>query len=194
MRERAIVYRDLESPLGPMIAGATADGVCFLEWNDRGGIDRIKERVEKRYRLPLSTGDTALLDRLDSELAAYFAGELRAFTVPMDVTGTPFERSVWAQLLAIPYGETRSYSQIATAIGKPDAQRAVGRANGANYVSVVIPCHRVIEASGGLRGYGGGLWRKKWLLELEGGSQATPQCATGSRDRRGAPASRVASM
>ncbi|MEW5702729.1 MAG: methylated-DNA--[protein]-cysteine S-methyltransferase [Candidatus Zixiibacteriota bacterium] len=169
MHEPTIGVRDLDSPLGPMIAGATANGVCFLEWHDRSGVERIKERVEKRYRLPLSAGNTNLLDDLERQLAAYFAGTLREFTVPIGVRGTPFERSVWEQLLAIPYGETRSYGQIAAALGKPDAQRAVGRANGANYLSIVIPCHRVIEVNGALRGYGGGLSRKKWLLELESG-------------------------
>jgi len=169
MQNNKIVFRDVSSPLGNMIAGATEKGVCFLEWHDRGGVERIKERVEKRYKMPLLEGNNKHLDQLKKELVDYFAGKLKKFKVEIDVTGTPFERKTWEQLLLIPYGETRSYSQIANALGKTNARRAVGRANGANYLSIVIPCHRVIEANGNLRGYGGKLWRKKYLLELEAG-------------------------
>jgi AraC family transcriptional regulator of adaptative response/methylated-DNA-[protein]-cysteine methyltransferase len=152
-----------------MIAGATDKGICFLEWHDRGGVERIKQRVEKRYRMPLVKGNNQHLDQLEKELVEYFAGKLKKFGVKIDVTGTPFEKKVWEQLLHIPYGETRSYTQIGNCLGKPGARRAVGRANGANYLSIVIPCHRVIESNGNLRGYGGKLWRKKYLLELEAG-------------------------
>ena len=169
MSESSIVYRDFDSPLGPMIAGATPNGVCFLEWHDRGGVERIMERVQKRYDKALTPGNNVHLAQLEHELAQYFTGTGGRFLSPVDVTGTPFEQSVWAQLLAIPYGQTRSYGDLALTLGKPGAQRAVGRANSANYVSIVIPCHRVIESNGNLRGYGGGLWRKKWLLELERG-------------------------
>ena len=165
-----ILYRDdFESPLGPMIAGASRRGICFLEWHDRGGIDRIKTSVEKRYRLPVETGQTQIVDTLFAELEQYFKAELRAFSVPLHIAGTPFEQSVWAELLKIPYGETRSYGQLAKILGKPGASRAVGRANGANYISILIPCHRVCDSNGNLHGYGGGLWRKKHLLELEAG-------------------------
>jgi len=164
-----IVFCDLDSPLGDMIAGATENGVCFLEWHDRGGVDMIMKRVNKRYKMPLVQGDSDHLTMLESELAEYFDGKLKKFTVPVDVTGTPFEQLVWKELLKIPSGETCSYGQIAAAIGKPKASRAVGRANGANYLAIIIPCHRVIEANGNLRGYGGKLWRKKRLLDLEAG-------------------------
>jgi len=159
----------MNSPLGEMIAGATDEGVCFLEWHDRGGVERIKQRIEKRYKVPLVKGNNRHLDQLEKELVDYFSGRLKKFGVKIDVTGTPFEQKVWEQLLQIPYGETRSYTQIGNCLGKPGARRAVGRANGANYLSIVIPCHRVIEANGNLRGYGGKLWRKKYLLELEVG-------------------------
>jgi AraC family transcriptional regulator of adaptative response/methylated-DNA-[protein]-cysteine methyltransferase len=165
-----IVYRDIESPLGKMIAGATANGVCFLEWHDRGGVEKIKQRVVKRYKSELVQGNNRHLDLLEKEIGDYFSGKLRKFAVPVNVTGTAFEREVWRQLLMIPFGQTRAYGQIAAALGKPGASRAVGRANGANYLSIVIPCHRVIEAGGGLRGYGGKLWRKAKLLELERGN------------------------
>lgn len=163
-----IAYCNLPSPLGEMIAGATEHGLCFLEWHDRGGVERILERVRSRYACTVVPGENPHLALLRGELEAYFAGELHAFTVPLAIRGTSFERLVWDELLRIPYGQTRSYGQIGTALGRPGCSRAVGRANGANYLSIVIPCHRVIEANGNLRGYGGGLWRKKHLLELEG--------------------------
>jgi len=162
-----IVYRDIESPLGPMIAGATAKGVCFLEWHDRGGVDTILKRVSKRYKCEPTEGHNQHLVSLDNELDEYFKGNLREFATSIDVLGTPFEMTVWSALLSIPHGETRSYGDMARTLGKPGAARAVGRANGSNYLSIVIPCHRVIEANGNLRGYGGKLWRKKHLLELE---------------------------
>lgn len=171
MLHAPISYHAIESPLGPMIAGATERGLCFLEWTDRGGTETILRRVEKRYQTDLIRVDApnAHLRSLVDELMQYFSGELREFTTPIDVYGSPFQRAVWSQLLKIPYGETRSYHDIAERLGKPNAVRAVGTANGANYLSIVIPCHRVIGADGSLTGYGGKLWRKKRLLELEAG-------------------------
>lgn len=169
MSNESTIYCNLDSPLGEMIAGTTDAGLCFLEWHDRGGISRILKRVEKRYRLPVEEGEHPWLDLLKEELRKYFLCELREFSIPLNIQGTPFERKTWDQLLKIPYGETRSYGDLARSLGKPGAVRAVGRANGANYISIVIPCHRVIASSGDLQGYGGGLWRKKWLLELEAG-------------------------
>jgi len=170
----AICYRNLESPWGTMIGGATRNGACFLEWHDRGGVETILRRVARRYRCEPLPGDNAHLTRLEAELEEYFRGERREFTVSIDVTGTPFERRVWDVLLGIPCGATCSYGEIAASLGKPTASRAVGRANGANYLAILIPCHRVIEASGALRGYGGGLWRKRRLLELEGALPPSP--------------------
>lgn len=168
-----IVYVHTESPLGPMIAGASEQGLCFLEWHDRGGVDRIITRVQKRYKAAVIAGNNAHLEQTLTEIAEYFDGKRREFTVPLHVAGTAFERRVWQELLAIPYGRTRSYGEMAALLDTPGAARAVGRANGANYISVIIPCHRVIESTGKLRGYGGGLWRKQWLLDLEKG--LTPQ-------------------
>ena len=167
MSSEVIVCRNLWSPVGDMIAGATSTGVCFLEWHSRGGVEKIRQRVEKRYGLSVVDGNHPHLDTLHRELGDFFEGSLRQFTVALHIQGTAFERQVWNELLNIPYGQTRSYADIAKAVGRPQAFRAVGRANGANYISVVVPCHRVIESSGKLRGYGGGLWRKKYLLELE---------------------------
>jgi methylated-DNA-[protein]-cysteine S-methyltransferase len=108
------------------------------------------------------------MNQAANELHAYFAGNLRVFSVPLDMQGTEFQLSVWNHLLKIPYGETRSYAQVAEAVGRPKAVRAVGAANGSNPVAIIVPCHRVIGSSGKLTGYGGGLPLKKRLLELEG--------------------------
>jgi methylated-DNA-[protein]-cysteine S-methyltransferase len=110
----------------------------------------------------------SLIQEARRQLEKYFAGELRQFNLPLDLQGTPFQKRVWAALLAIPYGETRSYSQLARQIGASRAARAVGSANHANPVVILVPCHRVITAAGALGGYGGGLDRKRFLLELEG--------------------------
>jgi O-6-methylguanine DNA methyltransferase len=108
------------------------------------------------------------MNQAGNELRTYFAGVLRQFCVPLDMQGTDFQLSVWNQLVKIPYGETRSYAQVAEAVGRPKAVRAVGAANGSNPVAIIVPCHRVIGAGGKLTGYGGGLPLKKRLLELEG--------------------------
>jgi AraC family transcriptional regulator of adaptative response/methylated-DNA-[protein]-cysteine methyltransferase len=162
-----IVYRKIKSPLGTMIAGATWSGCCLLEFEDRGGLDRIKARLQKRYRYQVTYGTNDFVDQLETELSSYFIGSLKTFSVHLDMKGTPFQMAVWEQLLHIPYGETRSYGEISRSVGKPKAVRAVGRANGENYLAIVVPCHRVIQSDGNLRGYGGGLWRKKKLLDLE---------------------------
>ena len=162
-----IVYSNIQSPIGDMIAGTTDKGICFLEWHDRGGVERILNRVEKRYNKTPEQGVSKHLLKLQNELNSYFEGILTDFKTDIDVNGTKFENTVWNKLLQIPYGEMKIYGEIAAELGKPGASRAVGRANGSNYLSIVIPCHRVIESSGKLRGYGGGLWRKKYLLDLE---------------------------
>lgn len=162
-----IVYRIIESPLGELVVGATEEGCCVCEFEDRGSLSRIIARAERRYRLSMVPGNNPFIDLMAAQVAEYFAGTRRTFTLQLDLRGTPFERSVWNQLLNIPYGETRSYGGIASALGKPGAARAVGRANGANYLAIIVPCHRVIQEDGSLRGYGGGLWRKQYLLDLE---------------------------
>jgi O-6-methylguanine DNA methyltransferase len=113
-----------------------------------------------------------MLARVRGDLDAYFAGTLRTFELPLLMSGTPFQRRVWQALLDIPYGETWSYKQLAERIGQPSAVRAVALANGANRIAIVIPCHRVIGADGSLTGYGGGLWKKQRLLELERGARS----------------------
>jgi O-6-methylguanine DNA methyltransferase len=167
-----IVYTKFDTPVGRMVTAATARGCCLLEFEDRGGLDRIKSRVLKRHGAEMAEGTSSTVDRVRMEVAEYFAGERRRFSFPLDMIGTPFQKSVWNELLRIPYGEKRTYGEIAAAIGRPKAVRAIGRANGDNYISIAVPCHRVVESGGGLRGYGGGLWRKKRLLDLEAASGA----------------------
>src|SRR5262245_34675090 len=157
----------VRSPLGPLVAGATAEGVCLLEFSDRRMLEAQFATIRKRFAAPVVPGSNPHLETLRAELERYFAGTLREFTVPLVFPGTAFQRRVWEQLLTIPYGRTRSYQDLAAAVGDPKAVRAVGRANGMNRIAIVIPCHRVINKSGDLGGYGGGLRRKQFLLDLE---------------------------
>jgi AraC family transcriptional regulator of adaptative response/methylated-DNA-[protein]-cysteine methyltransferase len=150
-----------------LVAGATAEGICLLEFSDRRMLETEFGALRKQFRAPVLPGSNEHLERLQAELTSYFSGSSRAFSVPLVVPGTAFQRKVWDQLLAIPYGETRSYEQLAVAIGHPRATRAVGHANGLNRIAIVIPCHRVVNKNGGLGGYGGGLRRKQFLLDLE---------------------------
>lgn len=159
----------IETPLGPMVAGATSKGICLLEFTDRRMLEAQLDALSRRFSLALAPGENALLARLRRELALYFAGRLKKFTVPLEYPGTEFQMKVWRALLDIPHGETRSYEDVARAVGTPAAVRAVGHANGLNRIGIVIPCHRVVNKSGELGGYGGGLWRKKLLLALERG-------------------------
>ena len=157
----------LDTPLGPMIGGATDAGVCLLEFADRRMIENQLATLRRRFRAGLAPARHPHLAALERELGEYFAGTRRAFSVPIDTRGTPFQTRVWRALNGIPYGETRSYRDIARQIGRPAAVRAVGHANGMNPVAIVVPCHRVVNTSGALGGYGGGLWRKRRLLHLE---------------------------
>jgi AraC family transcriptional regulator, regulatory protein of adaptative response / methylated-DNA-[protein]-cysteine methyltransferase len=164
---RCVLLVWVPTPLGPMVAGATDDGVCLLEFTDRRMLEAQFETVRKRFAAPCVMGTNPHLERLQRQLADYFAGSLRAFTLPLVYPGTPFQQRVWEKLLDIPYGETRSYQDIAAATGDMAAVRAVGRANGLNRIAIVIPCHRVVNKNGDLGGYGGGLRRKQYLLNLE---------------------------
>ncbi len=159
----------IESPLGPLVAGASDGGVCLLEFSDRRMLKTQIARLKRRLRTDAVPGEHPLLGALGAELAEYFAGRRREFTVPLYYPGSQFQQSVWNALRQIPYGETCSYEALAVTVGRAGAQRAVGKANGDNRIAIVIPCHRVIRKDGTLCGYGGGLWRKQRLLELEQG-------------------------
>lgn len=165
--EEYIATSWIETPLGPMIAGAGRDGICFLEFTDRRGLEAQLGTLRRRFGKALVPGENGHTKQLSDELGLYFKGELKRFTPPLFYPGTKFQEEVWSRLLEIPYGETRSYAEMAAAVGSPNAVRAVGTANGANRIAIVIPCHRVVNKNGEMGGYGGGLWRKKFLLNLE---------------------------
>ncbi|OFW35297.1 MAG: XRE family transcriptional regulator [Acidobacteria bacterium RIFCSPLOWO2_12_FULL_67_14] len=171
--DAAVVMTTIDTPLGPMVAGATDAGLCLLEFTDRRMLEAQMRRLQSLLKQPLVPGDHPHLALAREELARYFDRMLTEFTVPLVFRGTPFEERVWQELCRIPYGKTESYAGLAARVGSPSAQRAVGRANGMNRLAIVIPCHRVVNSDGKLGGYGGGLWRKHWLLGLEaGGSMA----------------------
>jgi methylated-DNA-[protein]-cysteine S-methyltransferase len=156
-------YKIVKSPVGRLTLVATADGLAGILWeNERPGRVRLDVEVED--------GRHPVLVETERQLAEYFAGERKAFAVTLDRAGTAFQLEVWNALPTIPFGETRSYRQIARQIGHPDAVRAVGAANGRNPVAIIAPCHRVIGANGSLTGFAGGLDAKAYLLALEGGT------------------------
>lgn len=162
-----IVITRLLTPLGPMIAGAAPEGLCLLEFADRRMLETQLTRVRKWFCRSTVPGTNQHIELIKRELDKYFTGNIQEFTVPLLHTGTDFQVSAWKQLMKIPYGTTISYEQQARAMGRPGAQRAVGKANGDNRLAIIIPCHRVVKQNGDLCGYGGGLWRKKFLLDLE---------------------------
>jgi len=155
------------TPLGPMVAGATDKGICLLEFFDRRMLETQLKRLTKLLNASFLPGKHPLFSKLNQQLNNYFAGELKEFNLPLDIPGTDFQKNVWQVLIKIPYAKTRSYQQQAEHINNPKAVRAVAKANGDNRISIIIPCHRVIGKNGSLTGYGGGLWRKQRLLELE---------------------------
>jgi O-6-methylguanine DNA methyltransferase len=157
------------SPVGPLLIGATAQAIAVLEFSSADQVGAQLERLRKQLRRPLVHATTPLLDRLRVQLEEYFAGARRTFDLPLEYHGSEFQERVWAALQHIPYGETCSYGALAKKLGDPNAMRAVGAANGLNPIAIVIPCHRVVNANGALGGYGGGLWRKQILLDLEQG-------------------------
>ncbi|OMC12188.1 methylated-DNA--[protein]-cysteine S-methyltransferase [Mycobacterium sp. SP-6446] len=152
-----ISYRTIDSPIGPLTLAGHGSALTNL---------RMVDQTYEPKRTDWSADPEAFTDAVD-QLGAYFAGELTDFDLELDLRGSEFQQRVWKALLTIPYGETRSYGEIAQQIGAPGAARAVGLANGHNPIAIVVPCHRVIGTSGALTGYGGGLDRKRTLLELE---------------------------
>ena len=161
------VLQSIASPLGPLVAIAGPAGVCMLEFGEPDRLEAQMAAIRRWFRSDAVAGDNAHLDRLRDELDAYFDGALTRFTVPVVTPGTPFQERVWSALQCIPYGETRSYEDVARTVGAVSAPRAVGRANGSNRIAIVVPCHRVVNKDGKLGGYGGQLWRKRALLDLE---------------------------
>ena len=164
----------LNTPLGEMLAASVEhdgrEALCLLEFSDRRALPTERRDLERHFGSDFPDPGEALgvLAELSRELEAYFQGDLRAFGLPLAHPGTPFCRQVWEQLLRVPYGEVISYMELAHRVAKPGGSRAVGQANGRNRIAIVVPCHRVIAADGTLGGYGGKIWRKQRLLELEG--------------------------
>jgi AraC family transcriptional regulator of adaptative response/methylated-DNA-[protein]-cysteine methyltransferase len=168
---RCVRTMRIETPLGPMVAGAVDEGVCFLEFADRRAFSKQLNAMQLRLGATAVPGRHRHLDQLAAELNDYFEGRRREFSVPITAPGSEFQERVWAELRRIPYGSTISYAALARNIGQPQAVRAVGRANGENRIAILIPCHRVVREDGTLCGYGGGRWRKQRLLELEQGRE-----------------------
>ncbi len=164
---KCVVTAMLDSPLGRLLAAATDDGICLLEYTDRRMLERNLATMRRQFAASIVPGQHKWLKLLSDELAAYFDGRLTEFTVPVTPRGTPFQERVWNELRRIPHGTTISYEELAARIGQPTAVRAVANANGQNRVNILIPCHRVIGKNGDLTGYGGGLWRKRLLLDRE---------------------------
>lgn len=157
----------LDTRLGPMIVISDEDALYLLEFVDRRGLEREVERLKQKTKSTIIPGTTRPIRSIEKELDLYFDGNLFEFKTPLFFLGSSFQKHVWEELKKIPYSETRSYSDIAKTLGKPSTFRAVAQANGANQIAIVIPCHRVINTNGDLGGYGGGLTRKKWLINHE---------------------------
>ncbi len=165
-RATTVIIRTIDSPIGPLRVGATDHAIVLCDFADRAMIGAQLAAVRRRIG-PTRDGTSPLLDRLESQLGEYFAGTRLEFHLPLDIPGSSFQERVWGELLRIPYGETISYRQLAEKVDAGAAYRAVGRANGSNRVAIIVPCHRVVAAGGGLGGYGGGLPAKRHLLDLE---------------------------
>lgn len=159
----------LETPLGTMFAAAVPEGICMLEFTDRKMLETEFRTLAKHFNATILLGDNPHFFILKQQLEEYFSGRRQVFDLPLVMPGTEFQQAVWRELQSIPFGSTRSYAEQAMRLGRPGAIRAVGTANGMNRISIIVPCHRVIGSDGALTGYGGGLWRKQWLLDLEAG-------------------------
>lgn len=170
-KQSLILISRTETPLGPMFVAATEKGVCLLEFVDRRMLETELKDLQRLLKAQIITGENEHVIRAKKELGEYFSSKRISFEVSLDTPGTDFQQQVWDQLLTIPFGQTRSYQEQAVRIGNPKAVRAVASANGHNRISIMVPCHRVIGKDGQLTGYGGGLERKRWLLDHESGTQ-----------------------
>lgn len=157
----------IETQLGTMIACAVDQGICLLEFTDRKMLETELKSLAKTLKAKIIPGNNRHFSMLTQQLNEYFEGSRKKFTVPLFMPGTKFQQKVWHALQQLPFGETRSYKQQAIDIGSPDAIRAVANANGMNRIALLVPCHRVIGENGAMTGYGGGIWRKQWLLQHE---------------------------
>ncbi|CAH0208307.1 trifunctional transcriptional activator/DNA repair protein Ada/methylated-DNA--[protein]-cysteine S-methyltransferase [Chryseobacterium sp. Bi04] len=166
-KQGIIDIKRVETPLGTMYACAVKQGICLLEFTDRKVLETEFKYLSKILNATIVQGDNPHFSLLEEQLKEYFEGKRKKFSVPLLTLGSDFQHKVWDTVCKIPYGETTSYKQQAITIGSPDALHAVANANGMNKISILIPCHRVTGPDGSMTGYGGGIWRKKWLLDLE---------------------------
>ena len=157
----------VETYIGTLIAGSVEEGICMFEFSDRNSIDAEYNVLKNYFGQDITEGENDHIKNLRIQISEYFAGTRKFFNLPLIAPGTEFQKKVWNELLNIPYGATRSYQQQADALKTPLSIRAVANANGMNRIAIIIPCHRVIGSNGSLTGYGGGLHRKKWLLDHE---------------------------
>jgi AraC family transcriptional regulator, regulatory protein of adaptative response / methylated-DNA-[protein]-cysteine methyltransferase len=157
----------IDTKLGSMIAVADEDGLYVLEFVDRRGLENEVKRLREKLNAAIIPGETKIIKSIESEIENYFDRKNFVFKTPIHLRGSPFQKNVWEELRKIPPGETRSYLEIAKSLNAPTACRAIARANGANQLAIIVPCHRVINSNGKLGGYGGGVARKQWLLEHE---------------------------
>lgn len=174
MSKTIIHKQNIKTPLGDMIACASEDGVCFLDFVDRKNFDKLFTSMVNMINgeiIEIKNNENIkpynIIIRLEKELDEYFSGKRKEFTIPIITTGTEFQNKVWNELLRIPYGKTISYKEEAEIINQKNAFRAVANANGKNKLSIIIPCHRVIASDGKLSGYGGGIDKKEFLISLE---------------------------
>lgn len=165
-----ILSKRIQTPVGDMVLGSITDKICFLEFYLPERYKEMSGKLRKVFDAELIEGTNDVIEQAEKELQEYFAGKRKNFTVPLDLRGTEFELKIWDQLLKIPYGQVCSYSDIAKRIHNPKSVRAVGGANHSNPVAIIVPCHRVVGKNGSLTGYGGGMDKKRLLLDLESGS------------------------
>ena len=166
-KDKKILIHPIKTPLGDMLVGATPHGICLLEFAEQPLIETELKDLQRLLKSDLVIGKNAHTHHAKAELKNYFDGKIKKFTVPLVTPGSTFRTSVWDFLKTVPYGKTLSYQVQAEGLGNVLAVRAVASANGANRISIIIPCHRIISKSGSLGGYAGGLERKKWLLDHE---------------------------
>ncbi len=158
---------EIQTPLGPMLAGATPQGVCMLEFTNRIRFEKEMSDLKKLLNGFILPGRNPHLDQLENELSEYFEGKRKIFSVPLHTPGNEFSQTVWKTLQEIPYGKTCSYKEQAEKMNNPKAIRAIASTNGRNRLAIIIPCHRVIGSNGSMTGYAAGIDKKKWLLKFE---------------------------
>jgi len=171
----SIIVKYYETPVGELIIGSYHEQLCLCDWRYRKMRDQIDQRIQAGLASDYQPGDSEVIQNTVRQLQQYFAKQRTAFDIPLNLVGTPFQQKVWQQLMEIPYGKTCSYLNLSMDLGNEKAIRAVAAANGANAISIIVPCHRVIGANGKLVGYAGGLAAKSKLLSLENANAATKQ-------------------